>query len=66
MLIRSHSADLATAAFRIAAAGFAAQYFAQAPDGESILNGYALAAYACTGLIGGLFYWMFAGRYAQV
>lgn len=49
----------------IAAAGFAAQYFAQPPDGESILNGYALAAYGATGLIGGLFYWMFAGRYAQ-
>ena len=49
----------------IAAAGFAAQYFAQAPDGDSLLNGYAVAAYAATGCIGGLFYWTFAGRHAQ-
>jgi drug/metabolite transporter (DMT)-like permease len=48
----------------IAIAGFAAQYFGEAPGTASIFNTYAIEAYAATGLVGGLFYWLFAGRRA--
>lgn len=48
----------------IAMAGFAAQYFGEGPVVNSIFNGYALAAYATSGLVGGIFYWIFAGRHA--
>lgn len=48
----------------IAAAGFAAQYSSEAPGTASVFNNYALAAYMVTGLVAGLVYWVFAGRWA--
>jgi hypothetical protein len=48
----------------IAAAGFFAQYHSEAAGDLSILNTYALSAFALTGLIGGLVYWLGAGRHA--
>ena len=48
----------------IALAGFSAQYFGEAPGTNSIFNTYAMEAYGITGLVGGLVYWMFAGRRA--
>jgi hypothetical protein len=43
----------------IAAAGFLAQYSAEAGP-NTILNRYALAAYLASGLAGGLMYWLLA------
>lgn len=48
----------------IALAGFAAQYFGEAPNAGSIFNNYAATAYTVTGLVGGTFYWLFTGRHA--
>ncbi|HXE70118.1 MAG TPA: hypothetical protein VN523_12225 [Hyphomicrobiaceae bacterium] len=48
----------------IAAAGFFVQYHGEAAGDLSILNTYALSAFALTGLIGGLVYWLGAGRHA--
>lgn len=48
----------------IALAGFAAQYFGEAPGAASIFNTYAMEAYGATGLVGGFIYWLFAGRRA--
>jgi hypothetical protein len=48
----------------IAAAGFFAQYHSEAAGDLSILNTYALSAFALTGLVGGLVYWLGAGRHA--
>jgi hypothetical protein len=48
----------------IAAAGFFAQYHSEAAGDLSILNTYALSAFALTGLIGGLVYWLGAGWHA--
>jgi hypothetical protein len=48
----------------IAAAGFFAQYHSEVAGDLSILNTYALSAFALTGLIGGLVYWLSAGRHA--
>ena len=48
----------------IAAAGFFAQYQSEVAGDLSILNTYALSAFALTGLIGGLVYWLGAGRHA--
>ncbi len=48
----------------IATAGFAAQYFSETPGTASVANQYPLMAYAVTGLIAGLVYWIFAGRRA--
>jgi hypothetical protein len=48
----------------IAAAGFFLQYRSEAAGDLSILNTYALSAFALTGLIGGLVYWLGAGRHA--
>ncbi len=47
------------AGIAIALAGFAAQYIGEAGDG-TILNRYALAAYAASGLAAGLVYWLVA------
>lgn len=46
----------------ISMAGFASQYMGEAQAAPSILNSYAAGAYAATGLVAGLVYWMFAGR----
>jgi hypothetical protein len=48
----------------IAAAGFFLQYHSEAAGDLSILNTYALSAFALTGLVGGLVYWLGAGRNA--
>ena len=48
----------------IATAGFAAQYFSETPGAPSVANQYPLMAYAATGLMAGLVYWLFAGRRA--
>jgi hypothetical protein len=48
----------------ISAAGFIAQYSSESAGQATIVNNYALAAYLSSGLVGGLAYWMFAGRYA--
>jgi len=48
----------------IAALGFFAQYRSEAAGELSILNTYALSAFALTGLVGGGAYWLGAGRRA--
>jgi hypothetical protein len=48
----------------IAASGFGAQYFGEAPNGPSIFNNYGIGAFVATGLVGGMVYWLFAGRHA--
>lgn len=48
----------------IAVAGFSAQYFGEVPASSSIFNSYAMTAFASTGLVGGIVYWLFAGRRA--
>jgi len=48
----------------IAALGFFAQYHSEAAGELSILNTYALSAFALTGLVGGGAYWLGAGRRA--
>ncbi|HJZ32421.1 MAG TPA: hypothetical protein VKF35_15000 [Hyphomicrobiaceae bacterium] len=46
----------------IAALGFYLQYRSEAGGEFSILNSYALSAFALTGLLAGLAYWLCAGR----
>lgn len=48
----------------IAMAGFAAQYSSEAGATASIANNYAFKAFLTSGFIGGLAYWMIAGRAA--
>ena len=49
----------------IAIAGFIALYSGETTSGpNSIVNNYALAAYLCSGLVGGLAYWLVSGRAA--
>lgn len=48
----------------IAGAGFAAQYVGETNVSGTILNSYAGGAFAASGLIAGLVYWLFAGRWA--
>ena len=48
----------------IAALGFFLQYRSEAAGDLSILNTYALSAFALTGLIAGGLYWLAAGRHA--
>jgi hypothetical protein len=48
----------------IATAGFGAQYFGEAPNSPTIFNNYGIGAFAATGLVGGIVYWLFAGRHA--
>lgn len=54
----------AFAGLGIATAGFAAQYFSETPGTASVASQYPLMAYAATGLVAGLVYWIFAGRRA--
>lgn len=54
----------AFAGLGIATAGFTAQYFSETPGMESVASQYPLMAYAVTGLVAGLVYWIFAGRRA--
>ena len=48
----------------IAIAGFIALYSGETGGANSIVNNYALAAYLCAGIIGGLVYWLISGRNA--
>ena len=44
--------------------GFASYYLNEVPGQDSILNNYALRAFVTVGILGGLAYWLFAGRRA--
>jgi hypothetical protein len=46
----------------IALGGFASEYLNEVPGQPSIMNDYALRAFVCVGILGGLAYWLFAGR----
>jgi len=48
----------------IAAIGFLVEYWAQEGDAASIANTYAVLAFLVSGLVGGLIYWLVAGRRA--
>lgn len=48
----------------IALAGHALLYSGQGSSEPTIVNSYAAAAFLTAGLIGGITYWMFAGRWA--
>jgi hypothetical protein len=48
----------------IAAAAFGVLLSSESADGRTLVNGYAMAAFLTTGLIGGLVYWMFSGWYS--
>ncbi len=48
----------------IGLAGFLAQFASENAAQPTIVNTYALIAYATTGLVAGLAYWLFAGRRA--
>jgi hypothetical protein len=48
----------------ISLAGFAAQYASETGAAASIANAYAFKAYLTSGFVGGLIYWLFAGRSA--
>ncbi len=49
----------------IAGIGFAAQYSSESGGQASIFNNYALTAFLTTGLVSGLVYWLFSGRFAR-
>jgi drug/metabolite transporter (DMT)-like permease len=49
----------------IAAIGFLAQYWGEAQGQASIVNNYAATAFLLTGFVGGVVYWLFAGRFAR-
>lgn len=48
----------------IALIGFLAHYSAEAQGAPTIVNNYALGAFLTAGFVGGLVYWLFAGRLA--
>lgn len=48
----------------IAGLGFALQYSSEVTDQRTILNGHAALAFLMTGFLGGVTYWLFAGRRA--
>lgn len=48
----------------IAVAGFIALYSGETTGQATIVNSYGLAAYLTAGLVGGLTYWLIAGRLA--
>lgn len=50
----------------IALVGFLAQYSGEPQGAPSIVNNYALTAFLTAGFVGGLIYWLFAGRTAGV
>jgi hypothetical protein len=57
----------ALAGIAIAIAGFIALYSGEtgtSATSPTIVNNYALAAYLCAGLLGGLAYWLISGRTA--
>lgn len=48
----------------IALAGFMAHYASETPADYTIVNNYALTAYLTAGFVGGVLYWILAGRFA--
>ena len=54
----------AAAGVAIALIGLLAQYSGEAQGAPTIVNNYALGAYLTAGFVGGLVYWLFAGRTA--
>jgi MFS family permease len=48
----------------IAFLGFVAQYMSETLGDPTVLNGYALAAFLTSGLLGGFVYWLAAGQFA--
>jgi hypothetical protein len=49
----------------IAALGFLAKHFTESPSEATILHNYALTAFLTAGLVGGLAYWLFSGRFVS-
>jgi hypothetical protein len=49
----------------IAGLGFLAQFWPEASSQAAIVNGYAVTAFLLTGLVSGLVYWLFSGRFAR-
>lgn len=47
----------------IAALGFLAQHFTEAPGDPTILRNYALTAFLVAGLVAGFAYWLCSGRF---
>lgn len=54
----------ATIGMIVSLGGFLAQYASENATQPTILNNYALIAFMTSGAVGGLVYWMFAGRHA--
>lgn len=54
----------AIVAMMIAVAGFGLIHMTETATEPSIVNSYAMAAYLTSGFVGGLIYWLFAGRRA--
>lgn len=52
------------AGLAFALVGLLAQSSSEGPGAATVMHAYAFAAYATSGLAGGLFYWMIAGRHA--
>jgi hypothetical protein len=48
----------------IAVGGFVAEYLSEVSGQPTIVNDYAIRAYLTIGFVGGLAYWLFAGRLA--
>ncbi|MEO1265178.1 MAG: hypothetical protein AAFV26_05710, partial [Pseudomonadota bacterium] len=48
----------------VALAGFAVLLAGEPPDAATVANSYAVAAYLSAGFLGGIAYWLVAGRYA--
>ena len=55
----------AIVAMAIAVAGFGLIHATESASEASIVNSYAMAAYLTSGFVGGLIYWLFAGRSAN-
>jgi|RhiMethySRZTD1v2_1073278.scaffolds.fasta_scaffold05220_7 hypothetical protein len=53
-----------TVAFAIACIGFLAQLWSETSAQPTIANRYAATAFAVTGVVSGLVYWLCAGRFA--
>lgn len=49
----------------IALLGFWVQYTGETGGPDSIFNIYAIIAFLVTGVVGGLVYWLFSGRYTR-
>jgi hypothetical protein len=54
----------AIAGIAIAIAGFAAQYASASAGQPALVDNYVLTAFLTAGFVGGIVYWLFAGRLA--